>query len=919
MEVFKLVEEWAKQNRWKELDVLRQKLDYVDDFYIRSNIAKKYRLPEQESREIIEKVSSIIEDIPYGQREALLEEVNALLAEKEIDVLKRQIPDLSDSEKRAIYMLSKMNLEPRTSEYIPWDNLYKASYGIDAPFNVEEKLIELGYMYYHFHEARKNKYPVYHVPPYVLEFLKDIESQIKNPIPLDVKKIVEKIREEDIDQIIFLYGYMKGFHSWPHLNEVVLKRYLTDAKPGLYAGDGSTLYFSPLYVDELRDVLTAEINNMVKDKVDFLKSIIERAFGEKAIIQKVAPYYNPEWDGWATILTDGVEAMGVLVAPTLMWDRSYYRSSPHASFVQSHKNCLIIMIRPTTAALLKDIYLDEDIGNMIILSTFDHTYCIKGQKPRIFDIFLKYAEQMGLTFNDITKQMVDKMFPFDYEHVAEFVNLKYNSNGLNAFAEKKYGITFKKSPYVPKDERIRMLIQNVGLRTIAKDVGYPNVPSEVPEEISAEKTPHAKAGSGKPDVSLSIVTSDHYPRKPLLTSDEIIIGSEKTPLQWGIIGVTDDSKVVKLDLNAPHIVFVSGMMGAGKGYTIGVICEMLAARSIANISSVSKRATIIVLYRPKDDVPSEFWSIRYRNDVKDEAEKLEAYYHAKPSEIIGEEEFRVFVDPTVYRKYQHLFSSEYQTKNVYPLYIDPSTLISDDWANALAVGGKDALYIKKIFKILRGLPPRFDLGDVREAVNKSNLDKRQKELARARLEILEEYLMEDDFMTKLAIGGVNIFDFRKAMYTPDDTFTIMALIISRLQNKKEFEHEPFVFVMNEAHMYFEKGLSKDFIDTIENLIRRKRHGANWLLLDTHLPDDVDPNIIKLSDIKILHLSDKTVESPILKRIVEGTPVKLHELSVGECIISANISSEGLSKPFFVRIRPRITKHGGATKTSVRAE
>lgn len=100
------------------------------------------------------------------------------------------------------------------------------------------------------------------------------------------------------------------------------------------------------------------------------------------------------------------------------------------------------------------------------------------------------------------------------------------------------------------------------------------------------------------------------------------------------------------------------------------------------------------------------------------------------------------------------------------------------------------------------------------------------------------------------------------------------------------------------------------MEAIDNLITRRR-GANWLLLDTHLSDDVDSKIIKLSDIKILHFSDKTVDSPILRKILEGTEIKLHELSTGECIISANSSSEG--KSIFVKIRPGITKQVAETK------
>jgi len=406
------------------------------------------------------------------------------------------------------------------------------------------------------------------------------------------------------------------------------------------------------------------------------------------------------------------------------------------------------------------------------------------------------------------------------------------------------------------------------------------------------------------------VVSEHINDK-----NHIIIGSTELPKQWGILGQSNNKKVI-LDLNAPHICFIAGMMGAGKGYTIGVISEMLASKSIPEISEVTTKATVIVLYKPKDDVPSEFWSIRFANDNQHDIQGLKAH-DTEPKKLIEENQFKVFLDPGVYDKYRNTFSEEYRTNNIFPLYIDPSTLIAEDWKSSLAIGdGSDALYIKKLFKILRKLPPTFSINDVVKSINSSDLTKSQKGLALARLEILEEYFNKEDFINNLAIGGVNIIDFRKCMYQPDDIFTIMTLIISKLQNKNDFENHPFVFVMNEAHMYFKRGISKEFVDTIENLIRRKRHGANWLLLDTHLPTDVDSKVIELSDIKILHYTDKTVESTIFKRILEGSKEKLHELERGECIVFSTESSEGLSKPIKVKVRPRITKHGGETKTAI---
>jgi hypothetical protein len=407
------------------------------------------------------------------------------------------------------------------------------------------------------------------------------------------------------------------------------------------------------------------------------------------------------------------------------------------------------------------------------------------------------------------------------------------------------------------------------------------------------------------------------------TSEHVIyVGSESQTAQWGVIGISE-GKFVRFDLNAPHIVFVCGKMGSGKGYTIGVLCEMLAGGPIQGLSNVSKKATIIVLYNPREDKRSEFWSIKNANNVEREVKILKSTYDVCPQKLVPPEQFRVFVDPFVFEKAADQFKEDYETENVFPLHVDPSPLTGKEWAIVLSAGESvDQLYVKRLFSIIEKRQfGSFDLSTIEEDVLKdSDLTQSQQKLAKQRLGILKNYLAggeSQDFVSNLALGGVNVFDFRKTVRTPDDIFSVMTLIISVLQTKKGLEEEPFVFVINEAHDYFKGGASREFVDSIDYLIRRKRHGNNWLLLDTHFPDDVNSDIIKLSDVKIVHFLDKTASNPILLKAFEGSADKFYELAVGEAIISADQSSEGKFKPITVSIRPRITKHGAPTKTSVR--
>ena len=52
--------------------------------------------------------------------------------------------------------------------------------------------------------------------------------------------------------------------------------------------------------------------------------------------------------------------------------------------------------------------------------------------------------------------------------------------------------------------------------------------------------------------------------------------------------------------------------------------------------------------------------------------------------------------------------------------------------------------------------------------------------------------------------------------------------------------------------------------------------------------------------------------PLTKK-AEKSPAKLE---IGEAIIIADESSEGQAIPILVRIRPRITEHGGTTETAI---
>jgi hypothetical protein len=459
----------------------------------------------------------------------------------------------------------------------------------------------------------------------------------------------------------------------------------------------------------------------------------------------------------------------------------------------------------------------------------------------------------------------------------------------------------------PKDEVVALEVEPSILEAAVEQ------PPEPPQESEPAPTPVPEP------IASAVEEPEPVDEPPLMESDvtpDIYLGTENVPQQWGIVGRAGE-ELVAVDLNEPHIVFVCGKQGSGKGYTIGVVSEMLLSKTVPGISQVRKPATLIVFHKPREDIRSEFWSIVEENTNEAEVKALREQYGVKPRRVITEKSFRIFVDPYVYMNEREKFEEDYGTK-VYPIGIKPNRLTAEDWPHVLSLGKKSgSMYVKKVFQIIKKTQYEDDFGlsTIRREVEASDLNPNQKGFALMRLETLEDYLDGGDFIGDLVLGGVNVFDLRKIMMEPDDIFSVMMLVISALINNERTEREQFVFVINEAHDYLRKGLDKDFTDYINYLIRKKRHAGTWLMLDTHFPEDVDPKVIKGSDIKIFHKSD-IISSNLLRQVVEGTPTPPHMLNTGEAIIRADKSNLGPDKVLVINVRPRLTHHGSATKTAV---
>ena len=138
------------------------------------------------------------------------------------------------------------------------------------------------------------------------------------------------------------------------------------------------------------------------------------------------------------------------------------------------------------------------------------------------------------------------------------------------------------------------------------------------------------------------------------------------------------------------------------------------------------------------------------------------------------------------------------------------------------------------------------------------------------------------------------------------------------------KHEPSspsvpAIVFDEAHKYIE---SPDLLSGLIEVVREMRHKGTSIMVASQDPPSVPTSLIELSSQIILH----KFNSPAwLKHIQKAnvaldslTPDKMSHLKPGEAYIWSNKATDeafikGATK---IRCRPRVTQHGGDTKTAV---
>lgn len=424
-------------------------------------------------------------------------------------------------------------------------------------------------------------------------------------------------------------------------------------------------------------------------------------------------------------------------------------------------------------------------------------------------------------------------------------------------------------------------------------------------EVAPEKAP-SDAPSNEESNGPSVKVGEGPPY-------DIMLGVTGGSPQYGILGEVS-GRTVALDLNQTHTISLFGVQGGGKSYTLGSVAEM-ASLPIEGINLLPQPlATVIFHYSPTIDYAPEFTSMVAPNSDEVQVAALRERYGAEPHAL---EDVLLLVPADKLDERR----SEYPGIEVRPLKFAAAELQASHWRFLMGAVGNQATYIRQLNRIMKQMRDDLTLDGLQQGIDDSRMPDHIKELARGRLELAEEFIDDGTHLGEVVRPGrLIIVDLRDEFMEKDQA---LGLFVVLLQLFAEVTYEGHKFnklvVFDEAHKYIE---SPDLVAGLVEVVREMRHKGTSIMVASQDPPSVPVQLIELSTQIILH----KFNSPAwLKHIQKAnaalgglTPEKMAHLRPGEAFVwSSKATDEAFSKGAIkVRCRPRVTEHGGVTKTAI---
>lgn len=454
-------------------------------------------------------------------------------------------------------------------------------------------------------------------------------------------------------------------------------------------------------------------------------------------------------------------------------------------------------------------------------------------------------------------------------------------------------------------------------------VARPSVPEaasvpSAPKTATVTNVAHVVAPPALPSMEEPTPVPSPEAKTRHMVPYDIMLGVTGDSPQYGILGDVSGRRVA-IDLNQTHTISLFGVQGGGKSYTLGTIAEM-ASLVIPNINVLpNPLATVIFHYSPTMDYRPEFTSMVAPNSEAAQVKALKETFGAEPR-ALSDVLLLAPADKLDERK------QEYPDIEVRPLKFGAAELQTSHWRFLMGAVGNQATYIRQLNRVMKSLRDDLTLEGLNQGIEASSLPDHLKGMAKMRLELASEYI-DDSVRLKDEIrpGRLIIVDLRDEFIEKDEALGLFVVLLqlfadAKYRDAQGAEHSfNKLVVFDEAHKYIE---SPDLVAGLIEVVREMRHKGTSIMVASQDPPSVPISLIELSSQVILH----KFNSPAwLKHIQKAnaalgslTPEKMANLRPGEAFIwSSKATDEAFTKSAVkIRCRPRVTHHGGATKTAV---
>jgi len=392
-------------------------------------------------------------------------------------------------------------------------------------------------------------------------------------------------------------------------------------------------------------------------------------------------------------------------------------------------------------------------------------------------------------------------------------------------------------------------------------------------------------------------------------------------------------KIDVYDLRVPknHSFIANGIIShnSGKSYSLSVIAE-----EMANLpKEVNKNLSILLL-----DTMGIFWSMKYPNERQADLLKT---WGLKPKGL----------NVTVYTPKGKF--KEYKKKNIptdFNFSVKPSELSPQDWVNVfdLKLTSDLGVLVERIITQVKEEKKSFSLDDI---INKIKKDKKSEQNTRNAAEnrfiAAKGWGLFDVKGTEIKDivkrGQVSILDI--SCYSDWNLKCLVVSILSKkllqeridarkleelksieegqhyLQLKEETEGMPLVWMaIDEAHEFLPKNRKTPATDALISLLREGRQPGISLILATQQPGQIHHDVITQSDIILSHRVTARLDIEALNSIMQSYLTKdllfyLNNLPTLKG--SAIILDDNSERIYPIRVRPKMSWHGGETPSSVK--